>query len=706
MKAKLLRLRMIKIDSIRSYLVRLVRRIHVPDRPVVPHLMVLAAVTGILAMIVVPSSPFLGPIVANTYLAFAILMALTILAFQHQGLAGRSAAGLNRLSIWMAARGAFTSDAAREAPKFAILRMLFGCFLLDRVLAIILRMPASDWSDPLIALPILTILALSCMLIAGFLTQAVLILLILLDWQFFERILRTATLGNDIAAMLGVLLLMSNAGAHFSVDGWLRRRDHMLGRIVRSGYFTDGLAPNNALQIAKFITLGSYWLVCVYSLMMHLNEEAWMTGMAGPHLLSNQFMTRFGDAFVWLFQTGGDPAITAARISLWIMLPWYALVLPGVLIGGWIRRFIIVWGLLFFTLCLVVLQLGWLAEFEFLFWAGLFIGPALLGRQNDLNVAYDDRCNLCDRTVNFIRRIDLFGRIELRPVSGSNDWLAERNIDIKDALTDLYGFDVSTGKMAHGYRFYELLTRKLVLLWPFHPILVLGRWIRIGPALYRFIADRRTRLFGVCHMPTPKPDVRIRSGSAAVGQIASTSLVLPLTAHWAVLCIVFLMNTPAPFIGYSGVPIPEFAEKPVRKMVHAAHVYGMTPIDVFNRTDLRMTENWFTLSRSDSQGNEQLLPIFNRKGQRLGLHRSDRVYFGHTVAFRRWSIGREGCHFETWRSKMEYLAKHAPAADGQSDELIYTQYLQPQVRDADLYEGNYILQPTEVICRIAFTPAG
>ena len=670
------------------------------DGPLMRRMALVAGMT-VLSMLVAELFP-LGYWLTNAYLAFGIIAAIMVLLFDRQAIAVPVAAFLNRFAGWMAARGAFTSDAVREAPKFALIRMVFGVFLLDRMLAIVIRMPAGDWTEPQLIIPALAVLAMACMLILGLFTQAALVILTLWDWQLFERWMSTSTLGNDIAAMLAVLLLLANAGAHFSLDARLRKQDNAIGRLVRASYFTDGLAPNTVLQIAKFMTLGSYWLVCVYSLMMHLSEQAWMTGIAGPHLLANQFMSRFADEFTWIFQSGGETAITLARVSLWLMMPWYALVLPLVLIGGWARRYVIVWGILFFALSLFVLQLGWLAEFEFLFWAGLFIGPALLGRQDDLGVAYDDRCNLCDRTVNFIRRIDLFGRIQLRPVSQNKDWLGERGIATEDALTDLYGVEAGSGRISSGYRFYERLTRKLVLLWPLHPLLILGRWLWIGPAIYRFIADRRTRLFGVCQLATPKPDIRVRGQTDCDRPIGPESPLLPVFGHWAVLALIYLAATPAPFAGYHGLKVPDFADPAYRKTVVAAHFYGITPIDVFNRTDLRMTENWFTLSHLDETGAEQLLPIFNHKGQRLELHRSDRVYFGHTLAFRRVNIDKPGCHFETWQKKLTYLAAHAFPAGRMPDEIIYRQYLQPLVTDSELLAGKYFPPSPRLICEISF----
>lgn len=53
--------------------------------------------------------------------------------------------------------------------------------------------------------------------------------------------------------------------------------------------------------------------------------------------------------------------------------------------------------------------------------AGWFWQSKFMSGANVLNVAYDDRCNLCDRTVTFVKAVDVFGRVELKPLSKNQD---------------------------------------------------------------------------------------------------------------------------------------------------------------------------------------------------------------------------------------------------------------------------------------------
>lgn len=600
-------------------------------------------------------------------------------------------------------RGAFHSDPILERPKFALIRILFGLFMVERAFWIIAFLYPSDWGDPLIISVVFGNLLAALFVFFGFFTQASLAYLILFQWQFGDATLGTGTLGNDIGAMLALLLMFVNAGAHYSVDALLLKQQGLWGRVTRAFYFDHGLPSTSVVQNAKLVAMASYWFVCVYSLMMHVSESAWMTGTAGPHLLSNNFMSRYAEEFEAFFQQG-DWAVIFGRVALWGMLPWYALVLPLLFLGRIARAYVIIWGLLFFVLSGFVLQLGWLAHFEFLLFAALFWERSFIGNPGSLQVAYDDRCNLCDRTVTTIKWLDVFRRVKLRPVSTSREWLAEQGINEADAMTDLYGVDSLRGdRKTAGYDFYITLTRNVLLLLPAYPVLLLGKVTGIGPRIYRFIADRRVRLFGVCQIPTKKPT----HAAALTEAPLQSGVVCPaISAHVLLLGFLFLLVTPAPFAGWQGMPLPSKVRPAVMSAAEAAHVYGITPIDVFNRTDLRMAENWFTLSTIDESGEEVVLPVFNDRGQRLHMHRSDRIYFGNTIQIRRSMIGGEGCQFRSYQAPVRQIASRAVGEDGEGSTLVYRQFHRPLADDESMISGRYVRDEPEVVCEVRFGLSG
>ena len=464
---------------------------------------------------------------------------------------------LNAFAEFLNKRGSFRSNALAELPKFALIRMAFGLFLFERSMWVIVYLFPSDWASPLLVSVVIANLIFAALVTVGLFTQLSLAYFILVQWQVGELVSSTSTLGNDIGAMLALLLMFANAGAHFSIDGIIRKKVNWLGRLVSFTYYQSGLPQDNVLQIGKFLALLAYWSVCVFSLMKHINEPAWMNGSAGPLLLANNFMSSYFAEFEQFFQLG-PWAVFLGSASLWAMLPWYVLILPCVLVGGILRAYAIVWGLLFFAISLFVLNLGWLAEFEFLFFAALFWQTSFILRGKSLFVAYDDRCNLCDRTINVIRFLDIFGRVELKPVSENQEWLREMDIDPTRALSDLYGVETTDGnRTTYGYDFYITLTRNIFLLLPAYPFLIVGKWIGIGPMIYRYIADRRTKLFGVCEVPTPKPDGAIKNSDAGdLVQIRQADVIVPVTMHFVFLTFVYFLFMPIPYLGWSGTPVP------------------------------------------------------------------------------------------------------------------------------------------------------
>lgn len=662
----------------------------------------LAVVAGLAAVSIWVLQTTIGGGVPIFVLFFSTL-ALAIAWAEVPPVGEQIAAAGNRIAGWLERRRAFQSNALAEAPKFALLRIIFGLFLVQRAAYILIYLFPTDWSDPWIVAAAIANLVTGVLVLLGLFTQVALAFLILVQWQPLDNVLGTSTLGNDVAAMLAVLMMIANAGAHYSIDAVLRKRAGLLGRAFSFGYFRFGLPATNTLQIAKLMALGGYWCVCVYSLMMHLSEPAWMSGVAGPLLLTSNFMSAFYAQFEQFFELG-PVAIWLGRISLWAMLPWYALILPFVLLGGIWRTYVIGWGILFFLLSMFVLQLGWLSHFEFLMFAALFWNRAWMLGPRTLQVAYDDRCNLCDRTVTFVRTVDVFRRVELRPLTKNREWLQAQGIDPSAALQDLHGIETDAGnRKSRGYDLYIALSRRVFLLSPFYPVLVFFKWIGVGPAVYRFVADRRTKMFGVCEIPTPKPDHELLpAGVIPQNVIARTDAIVPVATHFALLAFFYLITIPAPFIGWTGVPLPPVASNFAVTAGEAAHIYGVAPIDVFNQTDLRMSENWFTLTAVDDKGEATLLPILSEHGTRLAMHASDRVYFGNTLRYRRGSIDKEGCLFEQNRPMLERLVTGVRVT-GAVDHYVYRQFRQPLPDAETLLSGAFSPNPVTVACTQDFT---
>lgn len=283
---------------------------------------------------------------------------------------------------------------------------------------------------------------------------------------------------------------------------------------------------------------------------------------------------------------------------------------------------------------------------------------------------------MCDKAVQVITYLDVFNRIRLMPVSKNAEQLLKYNINTEDALTDLYGVNEETGQIFSGYDLYCKLANHIVLLWPASPLLCLGRLFGIGSKIYRIVAVRRRELFGVCTLARPKADHSVETNNASRPSIVSISIV----GHIILLGAIYFFSIPAPNIGITGSS---------NAGTGAAHFYGIAPINVFNKTDLRMSENWFTLTETDSN---TLLPYFNENGERLSYHKSDRVYFGYTLRFRRGEIDSNDCALDRQRVPIDYLTRvwlNQSSAIHGSHKFTYTQYYQPIADNVPLLDNLY-----------------
>ncbi len=599
-------------------------------------------------------------------------------------------------------RGAFQSDPVAEAPKFALIRVLFGAFLIERAIWILIYFYPTDWSNPILVFTAYANLVASILICAGLFTQAALVFQILFMWQFGDAAMATNTLGNDVAALLALLLILTNAGAHYSADGALMRRGGILEAVFGRFYFRNGIPDVFTYQNAKVLVIFGYWCICVYSLMSHVAEHSWMSGNAGPHLLSSNFMSRYADGFETLFASG-TAFVLIGRIALWLMLPWYLLLFPCLFLGRVLRGYAIIWGLLFFALSGFVLQLGWLANFEFLMFAGLFWQKRFIQAPHSLQVGYDDTCNLCDRTVTVIKWVDVFRRVELKPLSQNAAWLEANGLTRAEAMQDLYAVEtLRGGKKTSGYEFYVTLTRNVFFLIPFYPVLLLGRVTGIGPAVYRRVADRRVEMFGVCSVPTHKPshEPPVATAPRDPGVIAPA-----IFFHVGFLGLAYLLMMPAPLVGWRGAPFPEPVHRVMSAAATGAHFYGITPINVFNQSDLRLAENWFTLSAIGEDGEERLLPVLDERGHRLEMHRSDRMYFGNTGVVRRSMIGSEGCQIERYSFYLSLLEDYFRAREVGDAPIVIHQYKRLLADEETLIGGRYVPNTVELVCTEERAPA-
>jgi hypothetical protein len=201
--------------------------------------------------------------------------------------------------------------------------------------------------------------------------------------------------------------------------------------------------------------------------LFHLQDPAWIEGFANLQALSSTFLSRNYTLIQDLYNWNPSVAIWLSRLTGWGMIFWEFFLIPLLVISRATRVFAIAWGLLFFTISLIFFNLSFLPYYEYVFWALLFFNrTAVGGNLRPLEVFFDDRCNLCDRTMRTILALDVFNVVQPRPVSKNTERLIEVGLSQRDALTDLYAWDESRGRLVGGFDFYLLLTQRVLILLP------------------------------------------------------------------------------------------------------------------------------------------------------------------------------------------------------------------------------------------------
>jgi hypothetical protein len=267
-------------------------------------------------------------------------------------------------SGWLVSRG-FGTRNVRGFLRFQIpiARILFGAVLLFRAYV---ELWAS--SNSLALMPWLVMeVTFALFLMTGTLTQWALVYFLLISWHYTEAVLGTSSLGNDVAAMLAFILLLTQGGRFGSVDSILIQK---IPQSIIPLLYGPQTASEFDVALIRFTSLVFYQAVSFYSLAMHLGEPAWTTGQVGPLLFSDDYMSHTGGVLSQLFSA--HPKLMAVFMgAMFVQMLWFATIVAFSLLGGWARKFTVVWGYGFFVGSLG-LQLGSLAVIELIFWALIF----------------------------------------------------------------------------------------------------------------------------------------------------------------------------------------------------------------------------------------------------------------------------------------------------------------------------------------------
>lgn len=106
-------------------------------------------------------------------------------------------------------------------------------------------------------------------------------------------------------------------------------------------------------------------------------------------------------------------------------------------------------------------------------------------------VLYDGWCSFCIKSINFLRRIDCFNRIDF--VSFRNENITEMyKLDIEMLEKRMHSIKISNNKIENGFNSIIRICRNIPFLWAIVPFLYFISFLRIGHHAYDWVASRRT----------------------------------------------------------------------------------------------------------------------------------------------------------------------------------------------------------------------
>jgi hypothetical protein len=183
------------------------------------------------------------------------------------------------------------------------------------------------------------------------------------------------------------------------------------------------------------------------------------------------------------------------------------------------------------------------------------------------------------------------------------------------------------------------------------------------------------------------------------GPPLSTASRLP-RSDWRI-ALVALAYIAAAGGALASLPWPGFAN-PVPSL---SKLIGVINVSVFNEQDLRTNESYATVTRLGPDETRSVVPLNGEHGDRLAWHRSERVFYGISLPWRRTRAGRAS---ECWSEALDRRpvddlvrldrARGAPANATYEITFYADRLLDPYAR------GSIVFRAMET-CRVGYDPA-
>ena len=327
-------------------------------------------------------------------------------------------------------------------------------------------------------------------------------------WSLHERNPWILDGGDNIIRIALLFLLFANLGAYFSCDSaryWQRIKEH-----------PDSLPRRFSAILHNFAVLAVITQVCIMYFITGLHKamgEMWQEGVAAYYVLRVQdyYWPGVSDLIIqnyWL------------TVFITYMTVVFELAFPFLLFNTITRRLALLSGLAFhsgiaifmalpvFQLFVISLYAVFISDREYRALAEWFQqwkitmaqrfhrfverirGYSTILRIQRVLVLYDGHCQLCTRSVETLKRLDLFSLIEFASFRNP-DVVSLHNLDAQRLERRMHTKTLRTNDIQEGIDAVIQIAIRLIPLWPMVPVLVVARWLGLGQRIYDFIARYR-----------------------------------------------------------------------------------------------------------------------------------------------------------------------------------------------------------------------
>lgn len=522
-------------------------------------------------------------------------------------------------------------SAINEFKKAALFRILAGLIILVRFIEIF---HTSLYIEGLSLTNILFLVFIGVifMFTIGVFTPFANILLIIFI-PILDSTLYTNTLGSTIAINLLLVNLLLNSGQYYSIDKWLINKNNGFSLLVLSIYKIIGIPNEKEIKRIYFLSFLLYAISSFYALILHAQDDFWIGGVTVKSMLVNTFLCK--NAFVFRHIEKSIPYfLDVISLSAIIGQTIFQILMIPLMFTSLGKKFVIVWGFIFFVISLLCLSLSYLPHLEIILWILIFC--PLLTPSSKIRILYDDKCNLCKNALTFFKLFNINSLYEFIAISKNRHYYEKYQLSEEEVKTYMVGF--YDEKILKGYDLYLLIFFKNPLLCFIYPFFWIGKITKLGYLIYNYIANNRYRIFGTCEISYDDEIQKnilfpsINSHTVAVKYVFSTYSII--------IGILFLTNNSL----FSKITEQSQWSNFGFEYLKNCKRVGIEVPNVFNKTDLSMGDNYITIFKKiDNQW--ILLPISGLNGERLNYidfdilffsnHNSDAFYFSRTLRYRR-----------------------------------------------------------------------